>query len=69
MADPNEIAALKASFRGAMRTAAALGTLSATVEGLDPTAELTTENLETLARVSAAHAIASNPCGGCSSRC
>ena len=64
MADPNEIAALKASFRGAVQTAETLGALSATVDALDPTAEPAMESLETLARVSAAHAIASNALRG-----
>jgi hypothetical protein len=64
MADANEIAALKASFRGAVQTAEALGALRATVEALDPAAEVTPENLEALARLSAAHAIASNALRG-----
>jgi hypothetical protein len=64
MADANEIAALKASFRGAVQTAEALGALRATVEALDPAAEVTPENLEALGRLSAAHAIASNALRG-----
>ena len=64
MADANEIAALKASFRGAVQTAEALAALRATVEGLDPAGELTSEDLETLTSVSAAHAIASNALRG-----
>ena len=59
MADPNEMAALKASFRGALGTAAALQALQGTVDGLDPAAEIAARDLEDLARVTAAHAIAS----------
>ena len=59
MADPNEIAALKASFRGAVGTAAALLALQENVEGIDPAAEIAASDLEELARVTAAHAIAS----------
>ena len=59
MADPNEIAALKASFRGAIGTAAALLALQEKVEGIDPAAEIAASDLEELARVTAAHAIAS----------
>jgi hypothetical protein len=59
MVDPNEIAALKASFRGALRTAAALQELHEKVDGLDACADVAPADLEDLARVTAAHAIAS----------
>ena len=59
MADPNEIAALKASFRGALSTAEALQALQPNVEAIDGAADLAAADLEELARVTAAHAIAS----------
>ena len=59
MSDPNEIAALKSSFRGALGTAATLQALESTVQNLDPAAEVSAGDLEELARVTAAHAIAS----------
>ena len=59
MADPNEISALKASFRGAVSTAAALQALQAKIEGIDPAADIESADLEELGRVTAAHAIAS----------
>ena len=59
MTDPNEIAALKASFRGAVSTADALAAMRERVESLDPSVEIAPPDLEALAQVSAAHAIAS----------
>ena len=59
MSDSNEIAALKASFRGAMSTADSLATLAARIEALDPQAEIPAPDLEELSRMTAAHAIAS----------
>ena len=59
MSDPNEIAALKSSFRGAIGTAAALAALEDKVKNLDPAAEISADDLEELTRVTAAHAIAS----------
>jgi hypothetical protein len=59
MNDPNEIAALKSSFRGALGTAAALHVLEGQIENLDPTVDISADVLEALARVSAAHATAS----------
>jgi hypothetical protein len=59
MADPNEIAALKASFRGAVSTAGALAALGERIESLDAGAEISTADLEELQRITAAHAIAS----------
>lgn len=57
--NPNELAALKASVRGAMATAAALASLAPRIEALGSDLEITAEDLDELARVSAAHAIAS----------
>ena len=59
MTDSSEIAALKASFRGALSTADALGAMGERVESIDPGGDITPADLEELARVSAAHAIAS----------
>jgi hypothetical protein len=59
MTDPNEIAALKASFRGALSTADALAALKDRVESLEPGADIAPADLEDLARVAAAHAVAS----------
>ena len=59
MSDPNEIRALKASLRGAADTAAALSALQPKIEALDEHGDVAADVLEELARVSAAHAIAS----------
>ena len=59
MADPQEITALKASFRGALGTADALAALKDRIESLGPTAEIGETDLEELGRLTAAHAIAS----------
>ena len=59
MSDPSEIAALKASFRGAVATAQALAGLGERIENIDPHADIGAADLEELQRVTAAHAIAS----------
>ena len=59
MTDPNEIGALQSSFRGALSTAAALQALESKVQNFNATADVTAEDLDELARVTAAHAIAS----------
>ena len=59
MSDPNEIRALKASFRGAIDTAAALLAVQGRVEALDEHAGISGEDLEELARITLAHAVAS----------
>ena len=59
MSDPSETAALKASFRGAVATADALHALKDRIEAMEPKGEISAEDLEELARVTAAHAIAS----------
>ena len=59
MTDPSEIAALKAAFQGALRSGEALEAMREQVESLDPHSEMPAPILDELARVSAAHAIAS----------
>lgn len=59
MSDPNEIRALKASLGGAAETAAALSAIQPRVENLPEQEEIPPALLEELARISAAHAIAS----------
>ena len=59
MTDSSEIAALQASYRGALATADALQAVSSKVEALGPHADIAAEDLEELARVTAAHTIAS----------
>ena len=59
MTDPNEISALKASFRGAVATADALHAIRDRIEALDVRADIPAEELEELSRLSAAHALAS----------
>ena len=58
MTDTNEIRALKASFAGALDTAAALSQLRAKVEALDNSGDVPPEDLEELARVTSGHAVA-----------
>jgi hypothetical protein len=64
MSDPNEIRALKASLLGAIETATSLAVLNERVQALDEHAEIGAEDLDDLARVSAAHAIASTALRG-----
>ena len=59
MTDPNEIAALKASFTGALRTAESLAALKDRIEALDPHGDVSADDLDALTRVTAAHSIAS----------
>jgi hypothetical protein len=59
MSDPNEIRALKASFRGAIDTAGTLAALQGKVEAFDEHGDISGEDLEELARVTLAHAVAS----------
>ena len=58
MTDHNEIRALKASFRGAMDTAASLASLAERIEGLDDHAEIDAGLLEEFARVAGGHSVA-----------
>ena len=64
MTDLNEMRALKASFQGALDTAAALEALKEKVLGLDPSAEVSVEDLEELGRVTLAHAVSSQALRG-----
>jgi hypothetical protein len=64
MADPNEIAALKSSFRGVLATAGALDALRDRIEAIEPAVDIAPADLDELARVTAAHAIASNALRG-----
>ncbi len=51
MTDPNEISALKASFRGAVATADALHAIRDRIEALDVHAEISAADLDELSRV------------------
>ena len=64
MSDPNEIRALKASVRGAIDTAGALAAVQGKIEALDERGDVSAEDLEELARLTAAHAIASTALRG-----
>jgi hypothetical protein len=64
MIDTNEIEALKASLRGARMTAAALDALQEKVEPLDPRGDIGADVLDELARVTLAHAVASQALRG-----
>ena len=55
MTDLNEMRALKASFQGALDTAAALEALKGKVMSLDPNGDVSAEDLEELGRVTLAH--------------
>jgi hypothetical protein len=59
MTDHNEIRALKASFLGALDTAASLASLQARVEAIDDHGDVDPALLEELARVASGHAVAS----------
>jgi hypothetical protein len=64
MNDPNELMALKSSLRGALATAEALAALKDTIEALDERGDIAPDALEELARVTLAHAVASNALRG-----
>lgn len=64
MTDPNEIRALKASFQGALDTAASLDALKAKVMTLDPATDVSLDDLEELGRVTLAHAVSSQALRG-----
>ena len=59
MADPNELEALKASLRGALRTSETLTPLMAKVESYTEANAPSVADLEELRRMAAAHAVAS----------
>jgi hypothetical protein len=58
MPDRSEIDALKSSFRGALATSDALRAVKEYVEALDAGAHISVGDLEDLARVTLAHAVA-----------
>ena len=64
MTDSNEIDALKASFRGALSTAASLAALENKVMALDPRTEIPSEDLDEFGRVTLAHAVSSQALRG-----
>jgi hypothetical protein len=64
MTDPNEIEALKASMRGALASAEALSAIAVKVEQFDPHADVSAADLEELARLTLAHAIAAQALRG-----
>lgn len=64
MTDQNEIEALKAAFRGALGTTAALDALKDKVEALDAHGDVAADDLEELARVTLAHAVSSQALRG-----
>ena len=64
MADANEMAALQASFKGAMATADALGALRERLDALGANGDVDPATLEDLRRLSAAHAAASHALRG-----
>jgi hypothetical protein len=64
MTDTNEIEALKASLRGALSTADALVALRPKVEAFDSRGDVPADDLEELARVTLAHAVAAQALRG-----
>jgi hypothetical protein len=64
MTDSNEIEALKASLRGARRTADQLADLATRVEALDSRADIPEPELDALRRVTLAHAVAAQAVRG-----
>ena len=59
MTDVNEIRALKASLRGALDTGTGLAEIQQRVDGLEDHVEIDAGLLDDLARLTAAHAVAS----------
>jgi hypothetical protein len=64
MADLTEIEALKASTRGAVRAAEALGAIATRVEDIDPHADIAGDDLDALQRLSLANAVAAQALRG-----
>jgi hypothetical protein len=64
MADTNEIEALKASLRGALSTADALAAIRQKVEAFDSRGDVPADNLEELARLTLANAVAAQALRG-----
>ena len=64
MADLTEIEALKASMRGALRAAEALGAAGTRVDDIDPHADVAEKDLDDLQRLSLANALAAQALRG-----
>lgn len=64
MTDPNEIEALKASLRGALSTAERLAEIRPKVEAFDSRGDVPADDLEELARMTLAHAVAAQALRG-----
>jgi hypothetical protein len=64
MADPNEIEALKASLRGALGTADTLAAIRQKVEAFDSRGDVAADDLEELARLTLANAVAAQALRG-----
>lgn len=64
MPDGNAIRALKAALLGAIDTAAALEGVKSRVMALDPNSDIAPDDLEELARLTLAHAVASQALRG-----
>jgi hypothetical protein len=64
MADVPEIDALKAAFRGALTTTTALEALTERIAALGPDHDIGSGDLEELARVTLAHAVAAQALRG-----
>jgi len=64
MADSTELDALKAAFRGALSTTAALEALVDRITALDRDHDIGAADLEELARVTLAHAVSSQALRG-----
>jgi hypothetical protein len=64
MADSTEIEALKASMRGALRAAEALGPLALKVQDADPHGDVADSDLDELQRLTLANAIAAQALRG-----
>ncbi len=64
MADANEIRALKASFLGALDTAAALEAVKSKVLALDADRGIAADDLDELGRLTLAHAVSSQSLRG-----
>jgi hypothetical protein len=64
MADLTEIAALKASVRGAVRAAESLQAIATRVEDIDPHGDISGGDLDDLQRLSLANAVAAQALRG-----
>jgi hypothetical protein len=64
MADLTEIEALKASTRGALHAAETLGTVATKIDDIDPSADISGDDLDELQRLSLANALAAQALRG-----